>query len=332
MKNILICEDDPVQLKVLLAAFSRAGYATAAARSPGQALRQLEERLPDVILSDVRLEDGDAFELLQGVKRIGLDAPMIMISAYSTDALRARAVDAGVSRFFEKTSDHRELVERVNEIVRRHQAPRLGARALIVDPDGEASAALAAELERSGFDTAVAADGPQAAGLARLAQPAVDFAVVNLGSRGVDAASVVRALRAASPGMYVLLTGATPSREALRAAYAEGAQAFFRTPLPLADLARHLTGSLARAREMRRAAVEQARRKATPRRRLKGWIRRRQPVLWMSAAALAAGLFLGALWQGLMTAAEEEARRADRAIERIEQRASLPLHPPCSHR
>jgi len=331
MKNILICEDDPVQLKVLLAAFSRAGYATAAARSPGQALRQLEENKPDVIVSDVRLEEGDAFELLEGAKRIGLDAPLIMISAYSTDVMRAEALKAGAVRFFEKSANHKQLVDRVDEVVRATRAARLGARVLILDKDAESAEALATELDSAGFDTLTAEDGAKGLSLARAAQPGIDFAVVR-GTTGLQGTVLIKALGVAVPGIYVLGVGATPSRDELRAIYQAGAQAFFRTPLALSDLASHLRATLGRARRMRRDASRDLERRATPRRRLKTWLNRhdRRQSLWIGGLAVAFGLLLGALCQGVFSAAEEEARRAERALQRMEQRTHLPAFP-CSH-
>lgn len=324
MRNVLICEDDPVQLKVLLAAFCRAGYDTFAARSPGQALRQLENKHPDVIVSDVRLEEGDAFELLQGAQRIGLDAPMVMISAFSSDSLRARAVRAGAAGFFEKTGNHRELIERVGRVVRERQGRRLGARVLIADGDRLAGESLAAALEAAGFDTIRAEDGPQATQLARAARPAVDFAVVDLRTPGLGGAALVEAVRTAAPGLYVALVGdKATTRADLRAAYAAGGQTFFRAPVVETDLARHLEASLGRARDMRRAATRQAERPTRSRGLSFRFLRSAAGrAVLLLGLAFGAGIGLGAVWQGVLTEAAEESRRVERAFELMEQRES----------
>ena len=114
MKNVLVCEDDPVQLKILTTLIDQAGYRPISARTPSEAVIAARRCGVDAVLTDVQLQDGNAFDLVGDLRAIGFDAPVFMASAYATDGMRDRARAAGVKRFFEKPFDLRQIRQQVD--------------------------------------------------------------------------------------------------------------------------------------------------------------------------------------------------------------------------
>src|SRR5437667_7547961 len=117
-KNVLVCEDDPVQLKILTTLIDQAGYRSLAARTPGEAVNAARRCGVDAVLTDVQLQDGNAFDLVGDLRAIGFDAPVFMASAYATEGMKDRARCAGVKRFFDKPFDLRQIKEQVDEVLK----------------------------------------------------------------------------------------------------------------------------------------------------------------------------------------------------------------------
>lgn len=61
---VLLCEDEPAQLRLPEEAFEEAGYAPIGARSPHDGVRLARGRSVADVVSDIQLEEGNAFELL----------------------------------------------------------------------------------------------------------------------------------------------------------------------------------------------------------------------------------------------------------------------------
>jgi len=72
----------------------------------------------DAVLTDVQLQDGNAFDLLGDLRRFGVDAPVLMASAFATDGMKARAREAGVKHFFEKPFDLPKIREQVENVLK----------------------------------------------------------------------------------------------------------------------------------------------------------------------------------------------------------------------
>ena len=88
----------------------------------------------DVIVLDVLLPDGDGFELCNQLHRRS-NTPVILLTARDTAADRIRGLDLGADDYVTKPFEPRELVARINSVLRRQgratgpTAPSTGARA-----------------------------------------------------------------------------------------------------------------------------------------------------------------------------------------------------------
>jgi DNA-binding response OmpR family regulator len=327
-RSVLVCEDDPVQLALLSAALGQAGYDTLTARSPGEALEKVKAKAADVVVADVHLTGGNAFDVLGELRRAGYRAPMLMLSGHADGRMRGRAIEEGASGLLEKPVNLRALVRTVRSMVQRPQAALTASlKVLLVEPDAPLRRRMAAAVEGAGMRVEVAPSVPAAVQLVRAARVPFDFAVVALAAGGAGA---VERLLDADPGLYLVTNGA-PNGEAARAGYRAGADTMLQDS---ANLPRVLAGSIAAAARKRASAERRRQRTSEPwtarwARRIRGWIRPGRGAAGRSfrlqARILAASLLAGALVTALLGWGLRETERAERELQRALREAELRL-------
>lgn len=301
-KNVLIVEDDPVQLRILTTAFLQAGYHPVIARSPAEAARKAGMERIDVILSDVQLEGGSAFDLLSELRRTGLGTPVILATAYATPDLHERAKEAGSARLIEKPCAITDIVDSVDQALKEWVSGRKAGRILLVEDHAPSRTVAAQLLGEAGFSTLPAESGRQALELMEASTAPVDVVVMDLTTPAPSGAELVKRIRALDPGVEIVMLAGDASRDEIVAAYAEGAAALLRKPYT-EDQFLHFIRTQASLSRKRRAAAEReakerASRPTTSRvRRIarstfalarRPWI----PTAGLMAAVLAAGILL----------------------------------------
>lgn len=80
----------------------------------------LKQQTFDVVVLDVMLPDGDGFELCQQLHR-RWNLPVILLTARDTAADRVRGLDLGADDYLTKPFEPRELVARLNSVLRRYR-------------------------------------------------------------------------------------------------------------------------------------------------------------------------------------------------------------------
>ncbi|MES2045704.1 MAG: response regulator [Pseudomonadota bacterium] len=117
--KVLIVENDPavrrsMQLLLRGRGFDVRAYAAGPAMLAAAALQP-----PDCLVADYLLEDTDGIALLKELRELGWDGPAILVSAFASQKVSARALDAGFAEVFEKPLRERALVEAVSRLVGR---------------------------------------------------------------------------------------------------------------------------------------------------------------------------------------------------------------------
>jgi DNA-binding response OmpR family regulator len=115
---LLLVDDDPTLLSVLARRMAREGYEVLTAPSGAQALLQLEQRWPSLLIVDLMMPGMDGFELCARVKRIA-DLPIIVLSAVDASEAKVRALEDYAEDYITKPFDPEELVARVQRVLRR---------------------------------------------------------------------------------------------------------------------------------------------------------------------------------------------------------------------
>jgi two-component system, OmpR family, response regulator QseB len=119
---IFLLEDETAIAEPVMARLKRQGYEVGWFRSRRDAETAMLEHLPDLILIDVHLTDGDeaGFEFLQSVRNSGLTMPVLMLTARDAVADRVLGLDLGADDYLPKPFDLAEVAARVRALLRRN--------------------------------------------------------------------------------------------------------------------------------------------------------------------------------------------------------------------
>ena len=116
--RILAVDDDPMTLRYLRDALSKAGYFPMVTTDPDEALRMVKTERPNLVLLDLVLPGSDGIELMKSILSIA-EVPVVFLSAYGRDEVIARAFEAGAIDYIVKPFSATELVARVRSAMRR---------------------------------------------------------------------------------------------------------------------------------------------------------------------------------------------------------------------
>jgi DNA-binding response OmpR family regulator len=143
--SLLVVEDDAATRDFLAENLVADGFSVASAGEPGEALRAIELRRPDLVLLDLLLGGGNGLAVLDRVRaadglgsRLDPDLPVVVVSARGAEVDRVRCFARGADDYVVKPFSYAELVARVRAVLRRSQGRRgrglLRAGELTVDP------------------------------------------------------------------------------------------------------------------------------------------------------------------------------------------------------
>ena len=120
--RVLVCEDEPHVLRAVKVVLRQAGFDTIPAESVRDALNQAAVHRPDAAVLDLLLPDGDGVEITREL-RTWSDMPIIVLSAVGEDDQKVRALQEGADDYIVKPFNPRELVARLNAVLRRIAGP-----------------------------------------------------------------------------------------------------------------------------------------------------------------------------------------------------------------
>lgn len=118
-RPLLIVDDDPSVRHGLRAVFESMGLRVFEAATAAEAERSLESHEFGVVLLDLSLagpHGREGLEVLDAARRAGVTAPIVLFTAFGSDALRTDAIARGASDLWSKGLPIEELVRRVHEI------------------------------------------------------------------------------------------------------------------------------------------------------------------------------------------------------------------------
>lgn len=108
--RILIADDDTQMQIALVASLERAGYHVTAVSDGRSALERAEHEAFDLIITDQCMPEMTGQELMQGLSRLEIQVPVVMITAYGTVTQAVEAMQAGAADFIAKPFSVEELL------------------------------------------------------------------------------------------------------------------------------------------------------------------------------------------------------------------------------
>jgi len=117
--EILIVDDNADIRNILNDLIIDAGYKTRLAANYNQALSEIDKKIPDVAILDVKLDkgDNDGIELLAHIKSKNKDVPVIMISGHANIEMAISSLKNGAFEFVEKPFDQARLLNFIGRAV-----------------------------------------------------------------------------------------------------------------------------------------------------------------------------------------------------------------------
>ncbi|MBI3932208.1 MAG: sigma-54-dependent Fis family transcriptional regulator [Acidobacteria bacterium] len=188
MKRILVVDDEPSMRELLGIMLRREGYEVVAAESRAMAAAALAGAPADMVITDIKLPDGDGIEILRHVKAASPETVVIVMTAYGTTQTAVAALKLGAHDYLTKPFDVEELKIVVRGALEKRQLE-------------EENILLKAEFRsRHGLDRIVGVSPPMRAvfDVVRSVAPTASTILIT-GESGTGKELVAKAIHALSP-------------------------------------------------------------------------------------------------------------------------------------
>jgi len=129
-----VVDDEPQITRVLKTTLSSHGYGVRSAGDGEQALEEMKNWPPDLIITDLRMPVMDGLELCRRVRKDSR-IPIIVLSVKGEETIKVEALDAGADDYITKPFSVNELMARVRAALRRTSAPEQPDTPLIESGD-----------------------------------------------------------------------------------------------------------------------------------------------------------------------------------------------------
>lgn len=118
-KKVLIVDDEPNIVISLEFLMKREGFEVSIARDGEEALRKVEESLPDLILLDVMMPKKSGYEVCQQLRATPAHAgiKIIMLTAKGRDTEVAKGLDLGADAYMTKPFSTKDLAVQVKSLL-----------------------------------------------------------------------------------------------------------------------------------------------------------------------------------------------------------------------
>ena len=192
--HILLVDDDVSLLRLLGMRLESRGYQVTTAESGAEALRRLDAVSPDIVLSDLRMDEMDGMALFQAIQREMPGLPVIILTAHGSIPDAVHATQQGVYSFLTKPVDRDALFSAIDEAL-EHTSAGSGNddeawRASIITRSPEMERVLEQARMVATSDVSVLITGPSGSGKELLARAIHDasarankpFVAINCGA------------------------------------------------------------------------------------------------------------------------------------------------------
>ena len=119
METIIVVEDDRNIARGLEKNLRFEGFSVQVAEDGERGLELVVDKKPDLVLLDVMLPKMNGFEVLREVRRLGLEIPVLMLTAKAEELDKIRGLDMGADDYITKPFSLSELMARIRAVLRR---------------------------------------------------------------------------------------------------------------------------------------------------------------------------------------------------------------------
>ena len=119
MCHVLLIDDESALRESLTYSLQKEGYRVTTAVDGHSAIKQFHKQVPDIVLLDLMLPEGDGMEVCWRIRAFS-KVPIVMLTAKDQDVDKIRGLEAGADDYVTKPFNTRELLARMKAALRRH--------------------------------------------------------------------------------------------------------------------------------------------------------------------------------------------------------------------
>ena len=198
-KKILIADDDPHIVALISSRLRAAQYEVVVAYDAVQTMSQVRKEKPDLIILDMKMPAGGGASVLDNLK-MSIDVfniPVLVMTAYPSDATRQKALEMGVADFVTKPFKPEEILTKVKKALGEtgpEESRPIAKKILVVDDNPNIVKLLEYRLKANEYEVITAHDGEEALDKVRQAKP--DLMILDVVIPKLDGYKVLSILRA----------------------------------------------------------------------------------------------------------------------------------------
>lgn len=119
MRKILVAEDDPASRELVREILAACGYEVVEARDGDEALRKIEQTVPDLVLLDIQMPVLDGFAVLRQVRQDPRFATLriVALTAFAMWGDREKVLEAGFDAYLAKPLDAASLRAQIEQLI-----------------------------------------------------------------------------------------------------------------------------------------------------------------------------------------------------------------------
>lgn len=121
LPRILVVDDDSAMRASIRHCLTASGYRVLEAVDGAQGLELIGAEKPGLVVLDLMMPNLTGLEVAAEVRRLGLSVPVLMLTTRKEVTDRVEGLEAGADDYLAKPFDARELVARVQALLRRHE-------------------------------------------------------------------------------------------------------------------------------------------------------------------------------------------------------------------
>jgi CheY-like chemotaxis protein len=130
MARVLVVEDSPDQARLIAGLLQSAGFVTEVAATGEEAIEMMASNTPDIVATDLIMPGLSGLEVVEAIKQSYPLVPVILMTAFGSGEIAARALQKGAASYVPKRRLHDELIPTIRDTLALARARREKARML----------------------------------------------------------------------------------------------------------------------------------------------------------------------------------------------------------
>lgn len=210
--KILVVDDDPILLELLVETLTTIGYNTGKAVDGIDALEVLNKEQFDLMISDIKMPNLDGIGLLKKVRKLYPNLPVLFITGVNIPEVVGRATPDG---FLSKPFRINRIEELIESTLKNPKKPKVKIKnILVVDDDEIFRDMLVDTLRYNDYIPTAVPDGESA--LKRLEEEGIEAVITDLKMPGKDGLTLLKEIKVKYPNLPVVITTAFWDNETIQ--------------------------------------------------------------------------------------------------------------------